>query len=108
MNQKSKCPICGKIYETYSHYVGDQSKCGACRSAEEKAVRSPDTEEQKRRRAKYFSTFAILCVLLAGCSPNLDPSNCEKSTVTYQGLRGEKRLRKVTIEFLDAPAESPK
>lgn len=31
MERTVKCPICGKPYVTYSHYVGDQSACLDCR-----------------------------------------------------------------------------
>ena len=53
-NQTKTCPICGKAYTFASHMVGDQSICSDCREAGRKAVKAPDTEEQKRRRREHF------------------------------------------------------
>lgn len=30
--QTVKCPVCGDPYVVYSHFAGDQSACGKCKS----------------------------------------------------------------------------
>ena len=48
------CKICGKRYPFFSMLVGDQSICPGCRSAQNRAIKQPDTEEQKKRRREAF------------------------------------------------------
>ncbi len=54
MSTNRKCPICGKLYTVFAMYVGDQSKCGKCRTAEAEALERPSTENEDRRRREYF------------------------------------------------------
>lgn len=39
MEQVAKCKFCGKLYEFYSHMVGDQSVCPDCRAEAKKNMR---------------------------------------------------------------------
>lgn len=49
-----KCPICGRPYKFYPFSAADQSACPACVREAEEAIFRPDTEEERRRRRKYF------------------------------------------------------
>ena len=43
MNPKvAKYPICGKLYETYSHLVDDQTVCPSCRAEAKKNMGKRD------------------------------------------------------------------
>lgn len=35
------CPVCGKQYEIYSMYVGDQSSCPECRNNKDESKKWP-------------------------------------------------------------------
>lgn len=49
-----KCPICGRPYKWFAHFAGDQSACPACRAEAEQSVFRPDTDEQIRRRRRFY------------------------------------------------------
>jgi hypothetical protein len=42
------------MYRVYSMTVLPQDVCGACHAARERAMKAPDTEEQKRKRREAF------------------------------------------------------
>jgi hypothetical protein len=52
--RKIKCPVCGRLYEIFNMFCGDQSMCQSCVKAAEQSIEAPDTPEQIEKRRKYF------------------------------------------------------
>lgn len=55
MQQTLKCNICDRPYVFYPYSAADQSACPACVAEAQRAVRRPDTDEERRRRDRYFN-----------------------------------------------------